>query len=126
LNVISGEDHYWSLLTTINGGLGGMASLCAACNDMTTGAAFGIGGIAGMTVYWVGNALDRIGIDDPIDAFAVHFGGGVCGILLAPLFANFGIAIQPACWKQKDAFEAVWAECNIAEPVNFGKNKTTD
>ncbi len=51
--LIKGERYYWSLLVCINGGLAGMVSMCAACNELNTGAAFGIGATAGMTMYWV-------------------------------------------------------------------------
>lgn len=55
--LIKGERYYWSLLVCINGGLAGMVSMCAACNELNTGAAFGIGATAGMTMYWI-----RIGL----------------------------------------------------------------
>ncbi|CBY15471.1 unnamed protein product [Oikopleura dioica] len=101
--LIKGERYYWSLLVCINGGLAGMVSMCAACNELNTGAAFGIGATAGMTMYWVSDVLLQFGIDDPLDAFAVHYGGGVCGILLSPIFANYGIAAAANC-AQQNAF----------------------
>ena len=30
----------------------------------------------------------KLGVDDPLDAFAVHFGGGFWGIIAVCLFAN--------------------------------------
>ena len=51
-----------------------MVSMCAACDALNTGAAFGIGAIAGMTLYWVSAVLKKLHIDDPLDAFAVHYG----------------------------------------------------
>ncbi|CBY23386.1 unnamed protein product [Oikopleura dioica] len=32
--------------------------------------------------------MKKMKIDDPLDAFAVHFGGGIVGILATPVFMN--------------------------------------
>lgn len=72
--IIYGESQYWSLLVCINGGLAGMVSMCAACDALNTGAAFGIGAIAGLTLFWVSTVLKKLQVDDPLDAFAVHYG----------------------------------------------------
>ena len=39
-----------------------------------------------------------------LDAFAVHYGGGVCGVLLTPIFMNGGIVHWVQCDDQKAAF----------------------
>ena len=72
--IIYGEPQYWSLLVCINGGLAGMVSMCVACDALNTGAAFGIGAIAGLTLFWVSTVLKKFQVDDPLDAFAVHYG----------------------------------------------------
>ncbi|CBY33702.1 unnamed protein product [Oikopleura dioica] len=113
--IIYGEPQYWSLLVCINGGLAGMVSMCAACDALNTGAAFGIGAIAGLTLFWVSTVLKKFQVDDPLDAFAVHYGGGVCGILLSPIFAEYGIASVPGCVDQEDNFLETW---NAACPAN--------
>ena len=41
-----------------------------------------------------------------LDAFAVHYGGGVCGVLLTPIFMNGGIVHWAQCSDQKEAFLA--------------------
>jgi Amt family ammonium transporter len=37
------------------------------------------------------NLLERFEIDDPLTASPVHFGGGIVGILLTPIFKNDGL-----------------------------------
>ena len=37
------------------------------------------------------NLLERFEIDDPLTASPIHFGGGLVGILLTPIFKNDGL-----------------------------------
>eukprot|EP00057_Strongylocentrotus_purpuratus_P030534 XP_781954.1 PREDICTED: putative ammonium transporter 1 isoform X1 [Strongylocentrotus purpuratus] len=83
---------YWSLLTTINGGLTGMVAICAGCNVVYAWGAAVIGTIAGVTYILWSSAVIRMRIDDPLDAVAVHLGGGFWGVLAVPIFdMNDGI-----------------------------------
>ena len=59
-----------------------MVGLCAGCNDLNPGGAFGIGALSGVTLWWMSYCVQLLGIDDPLDAFAVHYGGGICGVLI--------------------------------------------
>ncbi|XP_068672479.1 putative ammonium transporter 1 [Montipora foliosa] len=77
---------YWSLLFTINGGLTGMVAMCAGCNVVYPYAAFIIGVIAGMAYVAWSTAVLYFKIDDPLDAVAVHLGGGTWGVLSVPIF----------------------------------------
>lgn len=61
-----GENAYWSLLTCINGGLAGMVALCAGCNVLHQGAAFALGILGGFTMWWSGNTVRKLSIDDPL------------------------------------------------------------
>jgi len=61
-----GENTYWSLLTCINGGLGGMVALCAGCDAFHPGAAFAVGIMGGFTMWWVSNLVRDMGVDDPL------------------------------------------------------------
>ncbi|KAL9955945.1 hypothetical protein ACROYT_G037351 [Oculina patagonica] len=79
-------EKYWSLLFTINGGLTGMVALCAGCNVVHPYAAFVIGIIAGMAYVCWSTVILRVKIDDPLDAVAVHLGGGIWGVLSVPIF----------------------------------------
>lgn len=79
-------DKYWSLLFTINGGLTGMVAMCAGCNAVYPYAALIIGVIAGLAYVAWSTAMLRLKVDDPLDAVAVHLGGGLWGVLSVPIF----------------------------------------
>lgn len=79
-------DKYWSLLFTINGGLTGMVALCAGCNAVHPYAAVIIGLIAGIAYVAWSTVVLKLKIDDPLDAVAVHLGGGIWGVLSVPIF----------------------------------------
>nr|AOG19173.1 AMT-like ammonia transporter [Eurythoe complanata] len=80
----------WSLLVTINGALTGMVTACAGCNVMYTWAAAVTGIVAGMIFLGVSALVVRLKVDDPLDAVAVHGGGGLWGVIAAPLFNTQG------------------------------------
>ena len=121
-----GETAYWSLLTCINGGLCGMVAMCAGCNVLNQGAAFGIGGMAGITIWWVSMVLRRMGVDDPLDAFAVHYGGGIVGVLATPVFMNGGIVDSKICKDQLEEYVLAYFPTNstgtgcFADPMADG------
>nr|XP_058965913.1 putative ammonium transporter 1 [Pocillopora verrucosa] len=79
-------EKHWSLLFTMNGGFTGMVSQCSGCNTFHPYAAFVIGIIGGITYVAWSIAMLRFQIDDPLDAVAVHLGGGIWGVLAAPIF----------------------------------------
>ncbi|XP_022793819.1 putative ammonium transporter 1 [Stylophora pistillata] len=79
-------DKYWSLLFAINGGLTGMVALCAGCNAIYPYAAFAIGIIAGVAYVGWSTLILYFKIDDPLEAVAVHLGGGFWGVLSVPIF----------------------------------------
>jgi len=92
-----GKIGHWSIGGAINGCLAGMVAACAGCNDMPQWAAFLNGMLAGFHFYFLSSVLKKLLIDDLLDAFPVHFGGGVVGILLAPIFTQDGIWYAEAC-----------------------------
>ena len=47
-----------------------------------------IGGVGGAVVMMVSKLLNRLRIDDVVDAVAVHLGCGVWSAISAPFFAN--------------------------------------
>ena len=70
-------------------------------------------------MWWSGNTVRKLSIDDPLgktlscdryitqtDAFAVHYGGGLCGLLFTPVFMNDGIVDWVNCDDQKAALVA--------------------
>ena len=84
-----------------------MVAMCAGCNVLHQGAAFGLGGMAGITIWYFGLLLKKFGVDDPLDAFAVHYGGGIVGVLATPVFMRGGIVYSDTCAVQKEAYEAM-------------------
>ncbi|CAD6185075.1 unnamed protein product [Caenorhabditis auriculariae] len=81
----------WTLLLTINACLTGMVSACAGCNRMEPWGSFFVGTGAGLIYLALSKLMIRLKIDDPLDAFAVHAGGGFWGLISAVVFAHDGI-----------------------------------
>jgi Amt family ammonium transporter len=73
---------------TLNGALGGLVAITAPCAVVDPWAAVLIGLIAAPIVIFGIEALDRVGIDDPIGAVAVHGFAGIWGVLSVGLFAS--------------------------------------
>ncbi|KAK3101388.1 hypothetical protein FSP39_003194 [Pinctada imbricata] len=71
----------WSLLATINGALTGMVAACAGCNAMAPWGACILGIISSIVYTSVSYLLKKLRIDDPLDAVAVHLGGGTWGVI---------------------------------------------
>lgn len=76
--------------TALNGGLAGLVAITAGCAYVSPGAAVAIGAIAGVVVTYAFNLVQRMRIDDPVGAVAVHGAGGVWGVLAVGLFARSG------------------------------------
>ncbi len=73
---------------TINGALAGLVAITAGCAYVSITSALIIGAIAGVAVVLAVMMFDRIRIDDPVGATAVHLFCGVLGTLLVGLFAE--------------------------------------
>ena len=56
--------------------------------------------------------LNKLKIDDPLDAFAVHYGGGFCGVLLTPIFMIGGIIDWTGCDSQLDTIKVFILDIN--------------
>lgn len=81
----------WTLLLTINACLAGMVSSCAGCNRMEPWASSFTGIGAGLIYLGLSHLMIRLRVDDPLDAFAVHAGGGLWGLLSTCIIAHEGI-----------------------------------
>ena len=81
----------WSFLQTLNGALTGMVALCAGCNVYEPWAALIVGALGGVAFIIINKAMLRCRLDDPLDAVAVHGGGGVVGLLSVPWFMYAGL-----------------------------------
>lgn len=73
---------------TINGCLAGLVAITAPCAFVSANSAIIIGGAAGVIVVFGVLFFDKIKIDDPVGALAVHFANGVFGTLCVGLFAQ--------------------------------------
>jgi Amt family ammonium transporter len=76
---------------TINGCLAGLVGITGSCAYVTVGASLIIGAIAGIIVVFAVGFFDRIHIDDPVGACAVHLMNGVLGTAAIGLFAKKGV-----------------------------------
>jgi Amt family ammonium transporter len=76
---------------TINGCLAGLVAITAPCAYVSLGSALIIGGVAGIIVVFAVLFFDKVKLDDPVGALAVHFANGVWGTLAVGLFAQDGI-----------------------------------
>jgi Amt family ammonium transporter len=83
----------WDLGMTCNGLLGGLVAVTCPCYWVSPAGAIMIGAVAGVVVPLVVDLLEKMKVDDPIGAVAVHGGCGIWGTLSLGLFASgqFGI-----------------------------------
>lgn len=71
-----------------NGMLAGLVAITAPCAFVTPGEAFIIGAVAGVLVCAGVALLDKIHVDDPVGAVAVHGMNGLWGVIAVGLFAD--------------------------------------
>ncbi|MGL1904181.1 MAG: ammonium transporter [Fibrobacterales bacterium] len=72
----------------INGVLAGLVAITAGCNVVSPNAALFIGLFAGVLVDIAVYAIDKMKIDDPVGAIAVHGVNGTWGAIAVGLFAT--------------------------------------
>ena len=70
----------------LNGILGGLVGITAGADQMSPGDAILIGAIAGALIVFAVSLIDKIKLDDPVGAIAVHL---ICGILGNPSRRTF-------------------------------------
>ncbi|WP_108651377.1 ammonium transporter [Dongshaea marina] len=81
-----------SVLGTVSGAIAGLVAITPAAGFVTTGAAIGIGLLAGVICYWATAVLKtKLGYDDSLDCFGIHGIGGIVGALLTGVFASSAI-----------------------------------
>jgi Amt family ammonium transporter len=83
----------WDLGMTCNGLRGGLVAITCPCYWVSPGASILIGAIAGIVVPLAVDFVERIKVDDPIGAVAVHGFCGIWGTLSLGFFASgtFGV-----------------------------------
>jgi Amt family ammonium transporter len=76
------------LSMTINGCLAGLVAITAGCAYVSIESSLVIGAIAGVIVVFAVLAFDKLKIDDPVGALAVHLVNGIFGTIAVGLFAQ--------------------------------------
>ena len=77
--------------TLINGSLAGLVSITAGCNVLSTPMAVLTGAIGGLIMVLATDLIKRQGIDDGVDAVAIHGFAGAWGTLAVALFGNLDL-----------------------------------
>ncbi len=72
----------------LNGILGGLVAITAGADQMSPTDAILIGGIAGAFIVFAVSLIDKLKLDDPVGAIAVHLVCGIWGTLAVGIFGN--------------------------------------
>ena len=84
----------FDLTMFLNGILGGLVSITAGADQMSPTDAILIGAIGGVLIVFAVALIDKIKLDDPVGAIAVHLICGIWGTLAVGVFGNL------ASWNQ--------------------------
>ncbi|XP_045105403.1 putative ammonium transporter 1 [Portunus trituberculatus] len=87
---LCGRPSNWSFLMALNGALTAMVAICAGCNVLPTWGSCITGVVAGLVFLSLHVLLPRLSVDDPLDAVAVHMGGGLWGLVAVGLLQEGG------------------------------------
>ena len=80
-----------TLSLTLNGALAGLVAITAGCDIVTPDAAIIIGALAGVTLVFSVEFIDKVlKVDDPVGAVTVHGVNGALGTILVGFFATDG------------------------------------
>ncbi|PQJ69341.1 ammonium transporter [Polaribacter butkevichii] len=72
----------------LNGILGGLVGITAGADQMSPTDAILVGAIAGALIVFAVSLIDKLKLDDPVGAIAVHLVCGIWGTLAVGLFGN--------------------------------------
>lgn len=78
----------------LNGILGGLVGITAGADQMSPMDAILIGTVAGVLIVFAVNLIDKLKLDDPVGAIAVHLVCGIWGTLAVGLFGNLASGAQ--------------------------------
>ncbi|MFD2916448.1 ammonium transporter [Psychroserpens luteus] len=78
----------------LNGILGGLVGITAGADQMSPTDAIIIGAIAGAIIVFAVSLIDRLKLDDPVGAIAVHLVCGIWGTLAVGIFGNLASGAQ--------------------------------
>ena len=82
------KDKTFDLTMFLNGILGGLVAITAGADQMSPNDAVVIGLTGGVIVVFAVSLLDKLKLDDPVGAIAVHLGCGIWGTLAVGIFGN--------------------------------------
>ncbi|XP_069115081.1 putative ammonium transporter 1 [Argopecten irradians] len=100
-------EQKWNFSITLNGSLCAMCAICGAVDAVTTHIAVLIGALGGVTyMFSTWFVLYKIRVDDPLDAAAVHLGGGLLGVICVGFFhQDVGIFYH---WNIESGLSLAW------------------
>ncbi len=78
----------FDLTMFLNGILGGLVGITAGADQMSPTDAIVIGAIAGAIIVFAVSLIDKLRLDDPVGAIAVHLVCGIWGTLAVGIFGN--------------------------------------
>ncbi len=78
----------FDLTMFLNGILGGLVGITAGADQMSPTDAILIGAIAGAIIVFAVSLIDKLRLDDPVGAIAVHLVCGIWGTLAVGIFGN--------------------------------------
>merc|ERR1719456_1410180 len=76
----------WNVTYVCGGILGGLVSITAGCGNIHPRATILVGIIGGCVYCGASELLQKLKIDDPVEAFPVHGACGIWGVLAVPAF----------------------------------------
>ncbi|GBG69612.1 hypothetical protein CBR_g4443 [Chara braunii] len=79
---------HWNVADVCNGLLGGFAAITAGCAFVEPWAAVLIGFLAAWTLIGMNALMQKLQYDDPLEAFQLHGGCGLLGVLFVGLLAK--------------------------------------
>ena len=84
----------YDLTMFMNGVLGGLVAITAGADQMSTGEAMLVGAIGGIIVVLAIALLEKLKLDDPVGAIAVHLFAGMWGTLAVGIFGDLASTKQ--------------------------------
>jgi len=78
----------------LNGILGGLVAITAGADQMSPTDAIAIGAIGGAIIVFAVAFIDKLKLDDPVGAIAVHLICGIWGTLAVGIFGNLASTSQ--------------------------------
>ena len=88
------KDKTFDLTMFLNGILGGLVAITAGADLMSPNESVLVGLIGGVIVVFAVSLLDKLKLDDPVGAIAVHLGCGIWGTLAVGIFGSMASGSQ--------------------------------